>query len=48
MGGLEGTADGADQVALDGVQVDRLAQPGGEGGHDCFGVVAGLLGRLRT
>jgi len=45
MGGLEGTADGVDQVALDGVQVDGLAQLRGEGGHDCFGVVAGAVER---
>jgi len=37
MDGLEGTADGVDEVALDGVQLDGLAQPRGEGGHDCFG-----------
>ena len=34
MRGLEGRVDHADQVALHGIQVDGLPQPGGEGGDE--------------
>jgi hypothetical protein len=31
--------DGIEQVALNGIETDSLAQPGGEGGHHRLGVV---------
>jgi hypothetical protein len=39
--GLEGVLDHAHQVPLYGVEVDGLAQAGGERGHQGLGVVAG-------
>jgi len=40
MGGLKGFLDHADQIAAYRVEIDGLAQPRGERGHDRLGMVA--------
>jgi hypothetical protein len=40
VGGLDGAVDGVHEVAADRVEVDRIAEPDGEGGEDRLGVVA--------
>src|SRR5207253_6388844 len=40
-GRLKGPVHGGEQVALDGVEVHGVLQPGGEGGYGAVGVVAG-------
>src|SRR5580704_3785083 len=43
VGGLEGLIDGGGQLLLSGREVDRPAEPAGEGGHGGLGVVVGAV-----
>src|SRR3954452_12127409 len=43
VGGLDGAADDADELGLQGVEVELVAQPGAEGVERALGVIAAAV-----